>query len=460
MSTLWDRTLAELQQSLPSQDFAAWIACLRATESGVGAQDAGESGIGAPGAGQTDTGESHGDLTVEAPSVFHRNWVRTHYFDHIQATIRTVAGRPVPLSLAVNTAARTVVEPEAPRPLRVPSRAPNPHAEGLKFDSFVVGSCNELAYLACQAAADSPGRQYNPLFIHGGVGLGKTHLLHAVANAVRTTYRSYRVLAIGAEFFLSEMVRAVRRQQMETFHERFRRVDILLVDDVQFIAGKERTQEEFLHTFNRLCGAGKQIVVTSDKPPAAIPRLEGGLRSRFEGGMIAEVSQPDLDTRRRILESKAAASGMVLASDVTTFLAERIQALSVRELEGTLTRLRAMGALSERPIDLALARSAIGALYPVPRVRASAERVESVVGSALNIEPRQLVSSQRTARIVFARQVAMYFMKKLLGMSLSAIGERYDRDHTTVLHAVRAIDARRRCDPEVRRLVVMLEEKL
>ncbi len=455
MSTLWDRTLAELQQSLPSQDYAAWIACLRASEPGGGERDAGEPGIG-----ETGAGENPGDLTVEAPSVFHRNWVRTHYFDQIQATIRTVAGRPVPLSLAVNTDVRTVAVPDAPRPLRVPSRAPNPYAEGLKFDSFVVGSCNELAYLACQAAADAPGQQYNPLFIHGGVGLGKTHLLHAVANAVRTRFRSYRVLAIGAEFFLSEMVRAVRRQQMETFHERFRRVDILLVDDVQFIAGKERTQEEFLHTFNSLCGAGKQIVVTSDKPPAAIPRLEGGLRSRFEGGMIAEVSKPDLDTRRRILESKASASGMELPSDVTTFLAERIQALSVRELEGTLTRLRAMGALSDRPIDLALARSAVGALYPVPRIRASAERVESVVGSALNIEPRQIVSSERTARIVFARQVAMYFMKKLLGMSLSAIGERYGRDHTTVLHAVRAIDARRRCDPEVRRLVVMLEEKL
>lgn len=441
MSTLWDRTLAELQQSLPSQDFAAWIACLRTSEQGAG--------------------ENPADLTVEAPSVFHRNWVREHYFDHIKATIHTVAGRPVPLSLAVNAAPPAVVEPaRAPRPLRVPSRAPSPHAEGLTFDSFVVGSCNELAYLACQAAADAPGRQYNPLFIHGGVGLGKTHLLHAVANAVRARYRSYRVLAIGAEFFLSEMVRAVRRQQMETFHERFRRVDTLLVDDVQFIAGKERTQEEFLHTFNRLCGAGKQIVVTSDKPPAAIPRLEGGLRSRFEGGMIAEVSKPDLDTRRRILESKAAASGMSLSDDVTEFLAERIHALSVRELEGTLTRLRAMGALWERPIDIELARSAVGALYPVPRVRASAERVESVVGGALNVEPRQLLSSQRTARIVFARQMAMYFLKKLLGMSLNAIGERYDRDHTTVLHAVRAIDARRRCDPEVRRLVVVIEEKL
>jgi chromosomal replication initiator protein len=247
---------------------------------------------------------------------------------------------------------------------------------------------------------------------------------------------------------------------MDNFHHRFRRVDMLLVDDVQFIAGKERTQEEFLHTFNRLCGAGKQIVVTSDRPPAAIPRLEDGLRSRFEGGMIAEVTQPDVETRRRILESKAAASGVAVPPEVTSYLAERVRALSVRELEGTLTRLRAMASLSRRPIDLELAREALGPMYPGPRERASVDRVEALVGQALNVEPRHLVSSQRNVRVVFARQVAMYFMKKMLGLSLSVIGERYDRDHTTVLHAVRTIEARRRCDPEVRRLVMLVEEKL
>jgi chromosomal replication initiator protein len=402
------------------------------------------------------------NLTVEAPNAFHRNWVREHYLDRIEATIHTLAGRPVPVSLAVNAAVSPVaMEPAtAPRPLRVPSRARSAHVEELTFDSFVVGPCNELAFLACRAAADAPGRQYNPLFIHGGVGLGKTHLIHAVANAVRARFRSYRVLAVGAEFFLNEMVSAVRRQQMETFHQRFRRVDTLVVDDVQFIAGKERTQEEFLHTFNRLCSAGKQIVVTSDKPPAAIPRLEAGLRSRFEGGMIAEVSQPDLDTRRRILDFKATAAGMPLSDEVGAYLAEHIRALSVRELEGTLTRLRAMSSLSGRPVDLELARAAVGAMYPTPRRRASVERIEAVVGQGLHIEPKRLLSAQRSLQIVFARQVAMYLLRKLLGMSLSAIGERYDRDHTTVLHAVRAIDARRRCDPEVRRLVMMLEEKL
>jgi chromosomal replication initiator protein len=235
---------------------------------------------------------------------------------------------------------------------------------------------------------------------------------------------------------------------------------MLLVDDVQFIAGKERTQEEFLHTFNRLCGAGKQIVVTSDRPPAAIPRLEDGLRSRFEGGMIAEVQQPDLDTRRRILEHKAAAAGIELPAEVTSYLAERIRALSVRELEGTLTRLRAMASLWERPIDLDLAREAVGPMYPGPRERPSADHVESLVGQALAVEPRLLLSTQRSQRVVFARQVAMYFLRKMIGLSLSAIGERYDRDHTTVLHAVRTIDTRRRCDPEVRRLVMLLEEKM
>jgi chromosomal replication initiator protein len=433
MTTLWSEALAELRQTMPQREYTVWIECLRTS------------------GGQEDT------LTVEAPSAFHRNWVREHYLRRIEATLQSVAGRPVPVSLAVGTLATGT---PAPQPIRVPNKPPSDRAHARTFDMFVVGPCNELAYLACRAAAASPGSPYNPLVIHGGVGLGKTHLIHAIANAVRAQFRNYRVLAIGAEFFLNEMVSAVKRQQMETFHHRFRRVDMLLVDDVQFIAGKERTQEEFLHTFNRLCGAGKQIVLTSDKPPAAIPKLETGLRSRFEGGMIAEVTQPDFDTRKRILEQKAAQSGLSLPEEVTTHLAERIRAHSVRELEGTITRLRAMATLSQRSIDLELAREAVSSIYAPQRERTSVDRVETVVSEALDLEQGQLKSAHRNLRVVFARQVAMYLLKKLLGLSLATIGERYGRDHTTVLHAVRTIEARRRCNAEVRRLVMTLEEKL
>ncbi len=436
--TLWEQTLAELRSSLPVQDFTAWIACLTSTARG----DA---------------------LTVEAPSVFHCNWVQRHFLDRIRSTAMHVAGHPVAVSLSVGSgiAVRHPI-PASPSdpPVPVIRRSAPPGQQAFSFETFVVGPCNELAHEGATAVADNPGRAYNPLFLHGGVGLGKTHLVHATANAIRKRFRGYRVLSIGAELFINEMVSAVRRQQMETFHHRFRKIDTLVVDDVQFIAGKERTQEEFLHTFNLLCAAGKQIVLSSDKPPREIVNLEAGLRSRFEGGLTVEMTRPDRDTRRRILAAKAFQQGLEIPEEVLDYLTDRVRAASVRELEGALTRLKAKSSLVGRRIDLALADETIGSLYPVSRERVSAERVETAVSEALDVPEAALLSAQRNARLVFARQVAMYLMRKQIGLALAAIGERYGRDHTTVLHAVRAIEARRACDPEVRRLVANLEERL
>jgi chromosomal replication initiator protein len=436
MNSLWDQTLAELRSSMPVQDFTAWIACLRTSP---------------------ETGDA---LTVEAPNVFHRNWVREHFLETIRSTATQLAGHPVAVSLSVGSGipVHKAIAPAAPVPVIRKSAVPG--HQSFSFDTFVVGQCNELAHAGARAVAEHPGNVYNPLFIHGGVGLGKTHLVHAIANAVRQRFRSYRVLSISAELFINEMVSSVRRQQMETFHQRFRKIDTLVVDDVQFIAGKERTQEEFLHTFNLLCAAGKQIVLSSDKPPREIANLETGLRSRFEGGLTVEVTRPDRDTRRRILAAKAMQQELMLSDDVLDFLTDRIRAASVRELEGALTRLKAMATLVGRRIDVALAEDTIGRIYPVTRERVPVERVESLVGEALAVSATALLSSQRNARLVFARQVSMYLMRKQIGLSLAAIGERYGRDHTTVLHAVRAIEARRSCDPEVRRLVSTLEEKL
>jgi chromosomal replication initiator protein len=434
MSTLWDQTLAQLQTALPSQEFTAWISCLR-TSSDV-----------------SDT------LCVEAPSTFHRNWIQRHFLERIRVAVESVAGKPVPVVLAV-AAGAAAVPARSPAAIRAPIGAPSIGAQALVFETFVVGPCNELAHAAATTVSQAPGTQYNPLFIHGGVGLGKTHLIHATANALRAGFRGARVLAIGAELFVNEMVSAVRRQQMETFHQRFRRIDTLLVDDVQFIAGKERTQEEFLHTFNLLCAAGKQIVVSSDKPPRAIPNLEAGLRSRFEGGMIAEVTAPDRATRARILERKAALAGLAVTVAVLEYLADRIRASSVRELEGALTRLRAVATMSGRPVDLELAEEVIGPMYPDARQRASEGRIEELVAAAVGVDVRALASG-RDVRVVFARQVAMYLMRKHMGLSFGSIGERYGRDHTTVLHAARAIETRRGCDPEIRRLVSALEEKM
>jgi chromosomal replication initiator protein len=435
MTTLWDRTLVELRQALPSQEFAAWIACLRSL------------------------GEPSDTMTLEAPNAFHRNWVQKHHLEHIRAAIATAAGRPIPVVLAIGSAGGAMAPKPAAADVLPPGAPANSDGPALSFSTFVVGSCNELAYAAARAVAQSPGSQYNPLFIHGGVGLGKTHLLQAIAAEMRGRFRGHRVLAVKAEVFLNEMVRAIKRHEMDAFHRRFRRADALLVDDVQFIAGKDRTQEEFLHAFNLLGEARKQIVLTSDKPPRAIAQLEDGLRSRFEGGLIAEVTRPDRETRFRILERKALLLGMSLSREVLDYLADRIPALSVRELEGALTRLRAMASLGSRPVDLTLAREAVGQVYPEPCERVSAERVETLVGASLGIDPR-LLATHRSGRAVFARQLAMYLLKKLLRLSLSAIGDRYGRDHTTVLHAVRVIEARRACDPEVRRLVTALEGKL
>ncbi|HEY2386038.1 MAG TPA: chromosomal replication initiator protein DnaA [Candidatus Binatia bacterium] len=442
MSTLWDQTLAELQLVVPSQEFAAWISCLRM-------------------AGNGET------LTVEAPSAFHRNWIQRHFLERIRSTVESVAGRSVPVQLAVSgepLASSAALEPEHAAPPAVrrsaPRRSPaRPSVAGPRFETFVVGPSNELACAAAQAVAASPGRRYNPLCIHGGVGLGKTHLIQAIAHELRTRFRSARVLAIGAELFVNEMVSAIRRQQMESFHHRFRRVDTLLVDDVQFIAGKERTQEEFLHAFNLLCAAGKQIVVSSDRPPREIRDLEVGLRSRFEGGLIVEVTAPDRETRRRILAQKAAAAQMELPDEVLDYLAEHLRGVSVRELEGALTRVQANGALTKRTLDLGLASEVVTPICGGMRGRATADRIEQLVATELGVEARTLRSAARETRVVFARQVAMFLLRDRLGLSFAAIGERYGRDHTTVLHAVRVITERRDRDPECRRLVLALTER-
>jgi len=443
MDTLWDQALAELQLVVPSQEFAAWISCLRMAADG-------------------DT------MTVEAPSQFHRNWVQRHFLERIRSTVETVAGRAVPVQLAVSGepnatsggAETASAPPVARRSTPQRSAASPPAGEGPRFDTFVVGPSNELACAAAQAVATGPGRQYNPLCIHGGVGLGKTHLIQAIAHELRARFRSARVLAIGAERFVNEMVSAVRRQQMESFHHRYRRIDTLLVDDVQFIAGKERTQEEFLHTFNLLCAAGKQIVVSSDKPPREIRDLEIGLRSRFEGGLIVEVTQPDRETRRRILAHKAVAAEMTLPPEVLDYLAEHLRGASVRELEGALTRLRASTSLTGRAVDLALAAEIVTPICGGMRNRASADRIEQLVAIKFGLEARALRSAGRETRLVLARQLAMYLLRHRLSLSLAAIGERYGRDHSTVLHAVRVIKKRRDCDPEVGRLALALEEQL
>ena len=405
-------------------------------------------------------------LTVEAPNMFHRNWVQQHFLDRIRSTATHVAGHPVPVSLSVAVGRGGYARPGADAvgvtDSVIRKSADAGHA-AFSFETFVVGPCNELAHAGRQSR-----RRRIPAAptIRSSSTAASDWARRISCMRSRTRcgrrFRSYRVLSIGAELFINEMVSAVRRQQMETFHHRFRKIDTLVVDDVQFIAGKERTQEEFLHTFNLLCAAGKQIVVSSDKPPREIAESRGRtaqpLRGRPDGRDDASRSRYAPAHPRR---EGCAAGARSLGRRARLSRPTGCGRSSVRELEGALTRLKAMASLGGRTIDLALAEETVGPLYPIVRERVPVERVEVARdGGARTSSGRPCSSAQRNARLVFARQVSMYLMRKQIGLSLATIGERYGRDHTTVLHAVRAIEARRACDPEVRRLVTTLEERL
>lgn len=328
------------------------------------------------------------------------------------------------------------------------------------FENFVVGSSNQFAHAAAQAVAAAPSKAYNPLFIYGGVGLGKTHLMHAIGHTIRSRNRHLRLVYISAEKFMNELINAIRYDKTLSFREKYRSIDVLLVDDIQFIAGKERTQEEFFHTFNALYDAQKQIVISSDCPPKEIPTLEERLHSRFEWGLLADIQPPDLETKVAILRRKAELEKIDLENDLALFIASKIKS-NVRELEGSLVRLVAYSSLKKQPITLQLAQEVLRNIIDEDERGISIETIQKVVASHYGLKVNDLKSKNNSRNIAIPRQVAMYLCKTLTKASLPEIGKEFGgKHHTTVLHSVNKITSLYQTDKDFHRVINSLTSSL
>ncbi len=407
-------------------------------------------------------------VTIEAPNRFFCEWVSDRYHDVLRESLSAEAGGPVTIKLTFDAEA----QPARPRPAApvktAPARAAEPASAELHpglpqrytFNEFVVGSSNQFAHAAALAAAHQPGDKYNPLFIYGGVGLGKTHLATAIGHHIWAAGNGRcKVLFMPAEVFMNELINSIRRDRMGDFKEKFRRVDALILDDVQFLAGRERTQEEFFHTFNSLHSERHQIVLTSDKTPKEINGLEDRLRNRFESGLIADIAPPDLETRVAIIQKKAALENLPLPAEVALYIAQNVSA-NVRELEGCLTRIAALASMDKSPITTEFARQALRDLIRTREPKPDIEAIQKVVADFFHIRLLDLKSKKRTQHIAFCRQVAMYLCRKLTDASFPAIGESFGRDHSTVIHAHNLIARRIANDSAFRFSIEKIEREL
>lgn len=329
------------------------------------------------------------------------------------------------------------------------------------FQTFVVGSCNQFAHAAALAVAESPGKTYNPMYIYGGVGLGKTHLMHAAGHAIKERNRHLRVAYMSAEKFMNELINAIRYDKTQTFREKYRSIDVLLMDDVQFMAGKERTQEEFFHTFNALHNDQKQIVITSDCPPREIPTLEERLHSRFEWGLIADIEPPDLETKVAILKRKADLDGVALPDDIAFFIAGKVKS-NIRELEGSLVRLIAISSLRGLPISKMLAQDAMRNILDEEQSEGlTMEKIARIVAQQFKLSVEELKSKNNAKQIAVPRQIAMYLCKRLTKHSFPEVGREFGgKHHTTVIHSVDKIDALIKVDRNFHRIVSELIDNL
>ncbi|HVA79909.1 MAG TPA: chromosomal replication initiator protein DnaA [Candidatus Binataceae bacterium] len=452
MNGLWRKANDRLREELGQVGFETWIGPL----SFVGIQ------------GRT--------VTIEAPNRFFRDWVNERYLPMLRKSLSDEAGEAVEVKLTlgespvpsepprgngngtngkVHHAERPATGRESARAERHPQLNPR-----YTFAEFVIGSGNQFAHAAAQAVADQPGDKYNPLFIYGGVGLGKTHLVTAIGHNIYGAHnRSRKVLFMSSEVFMNELIGSIRRDRMNEFREKFRLVDALILDDIQFLAGRERTQEEFFHTFNSLRDDHHQIVLTSDKLPREIPGLEERLRNRFESGLIADISPPDLETRIAIVQKKAALDSLRLTEDVTLYIAQSIQS-NVRELEGCLTRLGALASLNKSAITLEFARQALHDLIRNHDAKPDVEMIQKTVAEFFHIRLVDLKSKKRTQHIAFCRQVAMYLCRKLTSSSFPVIGDAFGRDHSTVIHAFNLIQRRVTNDSAFRLSIEKIERDL
>jgi len=422
--------------------------------------------------------EEDGVYCIGVPNAFAREWLENKYRGQVKAALQRIAGRTVDVRFVTSpggaTGARVggmglrpgipAERPATAQPASVDRRdgpAPAVLNPRYAFSTFVVGSNNRLAHAAALSVAERPGHSYNPLFIYGGSGLGKTHLMHAIGNAVMSRHPRKRVAYATSEKFTNEFINAIRTQKTEEFRERYRRIDVLLIDDIQFIAGKEGTQDEFFHTFNAIHEEGKQIVLSSDRPPKAIASLEERLRSRFEWGLIADISPPDLETRIAILRAKAEAQNVAVPPPVIDFLAQRIVS-NIRELEGALTRVVAYATLNAVPVTTDLAQQMLQHILQNPRRQTLApEKIVEIVARYYQVPIDQLRGKARDKQIVLPRQVAMYLMREETEAPLLRIGAALGgRDHSTVLHGCDKIEREMSESDDFRREVSSIREML
>ena len=389
---------------------------------------------------------------------FTREWIEGHFLGLINAAVRDAAGSKLRVEFAV--------EERKPRQAQKPDPEQPPRIEGLNpkytFDSFVIGSSNRFAHAAALAVAEAPSQAYNPLFIYGGTGLGKTHLLQAIGHYIGEQLRDLSVCYVTSERFMNDFINSLRDKRIEGFKQRYRTFGVLLIDDIQFLEHKERIQEEFFHTFNTLYEAGRQIVISSDRPPRQIATLEQRLRSRFEWGLMTDIQPPDLETRIAILQTKARTDGINVGdADLLTFIAGRVST-NIRELEGALTRVVAFASLTGRPMTIDLAQDVLRDVFPQGEAaQVSIELIQDEVSERFSLSREELIGDKRSQNIVYPRQVAMYLARELTDSSLPKIGRHFGgRDHTTVIHATSKIARLIREDRSVYNLVQELTARI
>jgi chromosomal replication initiator protein len=444
---VWRAALGELQVSLSPANFETW---LRDTY-------------------LVDVDDQR--FRIAVPNGFAKDWLETRYRSLISQTLARVVGYSVQVEFVVTGAGEAQVQAAtvAAQPVRVePTRVGSPEGaaagstnlnQRYTFSNFIVGSANRLAHAASLSVAERPGHAYNPLFLYGGVGLGKTHLMHAIGNAVVAKFPRKRVAYATSEKFTNEFITSIQQGRIDDFRARYRRIDLLLIDDIQFIADKERTQEEFFHTFNAIHEDGKQIVLSSDRPPKAILTLEERLRSRFEWGLIADLTAPDLETRIAILRAKAEEQGTPITSDVIEFIARKVVS-NIRELEGALNRIVAYASMGAMPISIELAQAVLSnVLYNPKKRQVTPERIALAVSEYYGVAMDALRGQKREKSIVVPRQIAMFLMREETDVSLLRIGaELGGRDHSTVLHACDKINREMQVNDEMRREVAAVRE--
>jgi chromosomal replication initiator protein len=409
-------------------------------------------------------------VEVGVKNAYAKDWIEDRLSAKMKRLLTGMIGNPVEIKVRVWTAATppvttppvttpkvdvTSTTASLPEPVALPE---NPTINTrYRFDNFVVGSNNRLAHAACQAVAESPARAYNPLFLYGGVGLGKTHLLHAIGNACQPA--GLNVLYVSSEEFTNDLINAIRTHTTPAFREKYRQVDVLLIDDIQFIAGKESTQEEFFHTFNTLHGQNKQLVISSDRSPKSLGALEVRLRSRFEWGLTADVQAPDVETRLAILRSKAERANRELPAEILEFIARQVQS-NIRELEGALNRVLAYSDWSGMPLTLEMTKNALIDFLP-PGAELQPDDVLNAVSRTFGVSEERLLGRERTREVALPRQIAMYLMREEGGVSLPQIGDIIGgRDHTTVLYACDKVNGLMETDDRLRRQVSQIREQL